>query len=120
MNTLEHLQPNSNFIPDIDLTSITITSVALKKGKPVTKTLDARRTKIVNDCSYSCRLYIVEKTNRDFQRWRFPLEAGCIIDDETGSYEVLSVLNSIKYPKIPFLYTKQIASKTTTIKEDAQ
>lgn len=120
MNTSEHLQPNSYFTTDTDLTTITITSAALKKGKPVTKTLDARRTKIVNVGLNSCRLYIIDKTNRDFQRWRFPLEEGCIIDDETGSYEVLSVNILMKHPKVPFFYTKQIASKTTTIKEDVK
>lgn len=118
MRTLEHLQPNSCLPAVIDLTKIKFTSVALKKGKPVKKALDARRSHLVNDGSDSYRLYIVDKTNRDFQRWRLPLEPGCIIDDETGSYEVLSVINLIKYPKTPFFFTKQVASKTTTMKED--
>lgn len=98
------------FPSDTDLTTITITSVVLKKGKPVTKELSARRTQLMNIGSDSYRYYSVGKTKRDFQRWRFPLEPGCIIDDETGSYEVLSVDDLMSYPKIPFLHTRRISS----------
>jgi len=120
MHTSEHHQPNSYLPTDIDFTKVTIASFALRKGKPVVKTLNARRTQLMNVGSDSYRFYALDKTNRDFQRWRFPLEPGCIIDDETGSYEVLSVNNLTRCPKIPFFYTKRIASKVTIIKEDIQ
>lgn len=110
MHTSENHYIQSCFPTDTDLTTITIKSIALKKGKPVTKELSARRTQLMNIGSDSYRYYSVDKTKRDFQRWRFPLEPGCIISDETGSYEVLSVDDLMSYPKIPFLHTRRIAS----------
>lgn len=119
MSTSEHHQLYC-FPTDTDLTTITIKSVALKKGKPVTKELSARRTQLMNIGLDSYRYYSVDKTKRDFQRWRFPLEPGCIIDDETGSYEVLSVDDLMSYPKIPFLHTRRISSMNIIYKEDFQ
>ena len=90
---------------------ITITSKALKKGKPDKMALEAMSCMLSTTGPAREKTFILGKTSRDFQRRRFPLEPGCIITDETGSYECTSV-SYTNHPKHPILMARQINTES--------
>lgn len=82
---------------------ITITSIALKKGKPDKIELDAYCSQLPDNTDE--RVYTLSKSSRDFQRRRFQLEIGCTISDSTGDY-VCTAVHYTSHPKFPILFVK--------------
>jgi hypothetical protein len=96
----------TNSTPAIKLPfkDITITSSVTKKGMP-----DSRTIKAISMASDSDDhiIFYCDKTIRDFNRWRFTLEPGCLIDSDEGTY-VCEKLSFNDFPKNPILYARSL------------
>lgn len=68
---------------------ISIESVALKKGKPDKRFIDAE---VIDDLGPTRMCFYTRTSRRVFTRWRFPLEPGCHITCGDKSYIVLTIL----------------------------
>lgn len=75
---------------------ITITRPAPKKGKQVSRSINAVCINDPIDATH--RYFALEKTKRDLDRWRFKLEPGCIITDDSGQY-VCESFSTLNWPK---------------------
>lgn len=100
MTHIEQMLEQLSFSP------ITITSVALKKGKPDKLSLGAYSIESPDNASE--RLFTLDWTLRDLQRKRFVLEPGCIISDETGNYKCRAVHATLR-PKYPVVIAELIS-----------
>ena len=72
---------------DIPAKPISIESVALKKGKHDKRFLYAD----VRECPEDLTCFNLNATKRTFDRWRFPLEEGCLITCGDKSHRVFTI-----------------------------